>query len=152
MNRDTLLKWLTNLYCFLFWWNPAVYLLQKDLDRILEIKCDLAVTSLMSHTEKADYLNTILSAFRKDKKEALIGGAVAFLGRKNSLMEERFEAVSKSNDYAKVRTLFQIVFSIAVISLFCFSYLFVAQSSFEAPITEIATSNEVVMVEPEDIV
>ena len=43
LNHDTLVKLLVTLFCMIFWWNPVVYLLQKDLEQTLEIKCDLSV-------------------------------------------------------------------------------------------------------------
>ncbi|MFR8818119.1 MAG: M56 family metallopeptidase, partial [Butyricicoccus sp.] len=32
LNHDTTVKLLVTLYCIIFWWNPVVYLLQKDLE------------------------------------------------------------------------------------------------------------------------
>ncbi len=43
LNHDTVVKLLVTLFCIIFWWNPVVYLLQKDLEQNLEIKCDLSL-------------------------------------------------------------------------------------------------------------
>lgn len=40
--HDLLVKWMIRVFQCLFWWNPLVYLLGKDMDQVLEIKCDLA--------------------------------------------------------------------------------------------------------------
>ena len=32
LNHDTIVKQLVTLFCIIFWWNPVVYLLQKDLE------------------------------------------------------------------------------------------------------------------------
>ena len=51
LNQDTLVKLLVTLFCMIFWWNPVVYLLQKDLEQTLEIKCDLSVARTLDEQE-----------------------------------------------------------------------------------------------------
>lgn len=47
-NRDTAVKLLVTLFCIVFWWNPVVYLLQKDLEQTLELKCDRAIAQTLN--------------------------------------------------------------------------------------------------------
>lgn len=52
LNHDTVVKLLVTLFCMIFWWNPVVYLLQKDLEQTLEIKCDLSVARTLDEQER----------------------------------------------------------------------------------------------------
>ena len=61
LKHDTVVKLLVALFCLIFWWNPVVYLLQKDLEQNLEIKCDLSVARTLCSKERAAYLRTILA-------------------------------------------------------------------------------------------
>lgn len=65
LNHDTVVKLLVTLFCMIFWWNPVVYLLQKDLEQTLEIKCDLSVARTLDEQERAAYLRTILSLMKQ---------------------------------------------------------------------------------------
>ena len=42
-NHDMWVKLFVEVFCILFWWNPLVYLLKKDLARALELKSGGAV-------------------------------------------------------------------------------------------------------------
>ena len=65
LNHDTAVKLLVTLYCIIFWWNPVVYLLQKDLEQTLELKCDRAIAQTLNAQERTAYLRAILSAMSK---------------------------------------------------------------------------------------
>lgn len=63
-NRDLIIKILIHIYRCIFWWNPAIYLLEKNLARILEIRCDLDVTGSMESRNRAEYLTTIVTMLK----------------------------------------------------------------------------------------
>lgn len=48
LNHDQIVKLLIYLFQCVFWWNPLVYLLWRDVEQMLEIKCDLSVCSTFS--------------------------------------------------------------------------------------------------------
>lgn len=97
-NRDLPIKILVHLYCCIFWWNPMIYLIQRELSQILEIKCDLGVTDCMENCRKAEYLATIVATLKKaETKKPLksIYGTAALAARKcDAEILERFLAVS----------------------------------------------------------
>lgn len=65
LNHDTAVKLLVTLYCIIFWWNPIVYLLQKDLEQTLELKCDRTIAQTLNAQERTAYLRAILSAMKQ---------------------------------------------------------------------------------------
>ncbi len=97
-NRDLIIKILIHIYRCIFWWNPAVYLLEKNLARILEIKCDLDVTGNMDSRDKAEYLTTIVTMLKNagaGSPENEICGVTALVkGKSDPEIIERFKIVS----------------------------------------------------------
>jgi beta-lactamase regulating signal transducer with metallopeptidase domain len=69
---DIVIKVFYLMLAGLFWWNPLIYIFQKELDNLLEIRCDAGVIKKLPDEEKSDYLMSILAVIKKasDKKEA----------------------------------------------------------------------------------
>lgn len=154
INHDLAVTMMVHLYSYIFWWNPTVYLLKKDLEQVLEIKCDLSVTAGMGVSQKAQYLKAILLHIKGAGTKIIPFpvGKVSLLGQKTrSHLEERFEYIhqnsKKTNSY-----MIQIGFMTFALSLFVLSYSFVLQSRFEAPIEEIETSSEALIIRDEEII
>ncbi|MBR1599718.1 MAG: M48 family metalloprotease [Lachnospiraceae bacterium] len=39
--RDHMMVLVADFLCALYWWNPCVYLLKRDMERGLEMRCDM---------------------------------------------------------------------------------------------------------------
>ena len=94
---DLWIKFLLCVFCCLFWWNPAVYLLQKDVEQLLELRCDASVTRNLTKAEKNAYLTVLLNAVkhaasREDNTLSFVG-AQLFSTRRHSSLAERFREV-----------------------------------------------------------
>ena len=109
-NRDLAVKILIHIYGCVFWWNPAIYLLKRDLAQVLEIKCDLDVTARMGNRHKAEYLSTIVAMLRNAgtrRKEKAFYGATALVSKDyESEIIERFKLVSASYGHKRKNALF----------------------------------------------
>ncbi len=101
LNGDLVVKILVQIYCSIFWWNPLSYLMQKDLDRSLEMKCDLSITDRLSREETADYLEIIVSVLKKSHESfgcSMLHNTVA-LGKENkNEIVERFQIILESQE------------------------------------------------------
>lgn len=144
MNRDLLVKMAVHIFTCIFWWNPAVYLLQKDLEQVLEMKCDVTIVSSLNKHEKADYLKAMLSELLKKEmvaRDSQVPGVTAsFVGqRAQTAVEERFQYVKVFVNKKGSSSLPGFVVLGIVLLLFLSSYLIVFQSEFETPIEEIET-------------
>ncbi|MDO5124733.1 MAG: M56 family metallopeptidase [Eubacteriales bacterium] len=64
-NRDALIKIITEVFVTIFWWNPFVYLLKKDLSHVLEIKCDQRVLENKTAQEKKYYCEILSNHLEK---------------------------------------------------------------------------------------
>jgi len=51
-NKDIYVKLIIEMFIAIFWWNPFMHLLKRNLNHILEIKCDLVVVADKSQKEK----------------------------------------------------------------------------------------------------
>lgn len=71
-NHDMWVKLFVEVFCILFWWNPLVYLLKKDLARALELKCDGAVLKHAGAQAALDYqevlVKTLVSSHKQKNK------------------------------------------------------------------------------------
>jgi len=64
LRKDAWIKLSMCLISLVFWWNPFVHLLKHELNHILEIQCDLSITSQMNEKARINYLESILSVIR----------------------------------------------------------------------------------------
>ena len=134
LNHDTVVKLLVTLFCIIFWWNPVVYLLQKDLEQNLEIKCDLSVARTLCSKERAEYLRTILALMKQSDRKHRIPFAAAALFRTDAdaAIKERFETVMACSANRRNRVasaVFTSVFTVLLIA----SYTVLPQPQFAAP-------------------
>ena len=135
-NRDIETKILLQLLCCVFWWNPCSYLLLREIDQILEIRCDLAVTKVMERKEKSVYLETILRILQegmgRDGSKTKLPSAMLFQQGKNREVLERFQIVKDAKESKR-----SIIGGCATAALLCFllcgSYLFQFQAAFSPP-------------------
>lgn len=139
-NKDLLVKLLSNIYCCIFWWNPTAYLLLKDLEQSLELKCDMKVSEQMVKSEKSKYLSVILHEAKRCSAPAKIKGSVYFTGTTgNALLAERFKTIERSQPYSIRQSILMIL---TMTTILCLSYTFQFQTYFDAPINEIETTSD----------
>ena len=134
LNHDTAVKLLVTLYCIIFWWNPVVYLLQKDLEQTLELKCDRAIAQTLNAQERTAYLRAILSAMKQRLPQQPVPqpSTALFRAEADKAMRERFTAVLACAEQPNGRTASAVLIgSFAV--LLALSYAVLPQPAFEPP-------------------
>ncbi len=145
-NRDLLIKILIHIYSCIFWWNPAIYLLKRDLAQILEIKCDLDVTDHMANQNKVQYLTTIVSMLKnagaKRKEKAFYGTTALVSKNYESDIIERFKLVSASSTYKKKNILFTSSWFLIFSMLIFLSYSFVIRPDYRISADELQIDAE----------
>ena len=134
--HDLLVKWMIRVFQCLFWWNPFVYLLGKDMDQVLEIKCDLSVVKNYSRQETLAYMRTIKSQLEQaihTEKIVPVASASLVGNFAMSNVEERFLYLAESLKPNQRKELSKPAFAVLFVALIMASYSFVLQSSYEAP-------------------
>lgn len=133
-NNDILVKNLINILCALYWWNPCVYLLKRDLSQSLEIRCDLTAVKGLDNQLKGDYLAVILSEYKDSLKTR---NSVGLHYDNPKLLLERFQLVA--NERRVLVKKGNILAWIISGCLLLISYSFVFQTKYEAPREDIET-------------
>lgn len=134
--HDLLVKWMIRVFQCLFWWNPLVYLLGKDMDQVLEIKCDLSVVKNYSRQETLAYMKTIKNQLEQaihTEKIVPVASASLVGNFAMSNVEERFLYLAESLKPNQRKELSKPAFAVLFVALIMASYSFVLQSSYEAP-------------------
>jgi beta-lactamase regulating signal transducer with metallopeptidase domain len=152
-NKDIHLKVWIEFFISLFWWNPCVYLLRHDLDHILEIRCDLAVVGRELPERKVSYLNTIISTIREDRKKnhKFVTAEFADFADKRK-MKQRFHIVVEYENNKKRRLIGASIFCILFFLTMFSSYLFVIQSRYTIPRSDLNFKEEgVEQILPEEL-
>jgi beta-lactamase regulating signal transducer with metallopeptidase domain len=136
-NKDILIKLFTNVLCALYWWNPFVYLLKKDINQSLEIRCDQKVTQCLEKDKRAEYLTIILEEFRNSVgvKSNQNEYMMEMAGHEDDALVERFQLVANGGYCTFLWK--RIVIAVSFFMIFIASYSFVIQSSFDLPASEI---------------
>lgn len=147
-SSDILLKALIMALCWIYWWNPIVYLLQKDLSQSIEIRCDLSVAKHLNENERADYLTVMLDAFRESRQADQYAGAVGFVDKHSESLVERFRIVADMGVVQKNRA--NAFAGFIMLLVLTVSYSFIFQSKYEAPISEIVTDENIYHANPEN--
>lgn len=141
LNNDITIKMLVNIFCCIFWWNPIVYLLKKDLDQMLEIKCDLACTNVMQSDEKVEYLSTIVSTIKKATQKNqdinLYPTVALFHSDSNLTVLERFQIVYSNIGWSSKKKIPTMIWIVISIFLFLASYTIIPQTAYDVTREEV---------------
>ncbi|WP_077609398.1 M56 family metallopeptidase [Clostridium sp. Marseille-P2415] len=123
---DLLIKLITELISIVYWWNPIVYLLKKQISKLLEIHIDITITKSMSEIERIDYLECLLkiSKMRLNKKTNRL--VLTFSSNSSSPLFQRFDIILKGYNQKKKVNLKSMFFTvIPTIFMIVLSLLFV---------------------------
>lgn len=139
INNDMLLKIMTNIICFVYWWNPFVYLLKKDLIQGMEIRCDQVVVGQLNTNRRSEYLQVLFKEFctsgkeEDAKKDTTV--IMQLMEKHSQSLIERFEIVADIKK--KTDKFMDLLVCIAAIGILIISYSFQIQSKFEPSKAEI---------------
>lgn len=147
-NNDILLKTLITVLCGIYWWNPIVYLLRKDLNQSMEIRCDLSVSKYLNENERADYLSVMLDAFRESRQTGQYVGIAGLVENHSASLLERFRIVADRKVVQKNRASVFAAFMMLVVLMISYSFIF--QSKYETPLSEIETDENTHQMTPEN--
>lgn len=88
-HHDVLIKLLVNLLVAVYWWNPLMRILRKELDIILEVHVDARVLADGDRNTRSDYVDTLINVAaqaeallmaQKASKEQVCSNPMAFGG------------------------------------------------------------------------
>lgn len=94
-SRDLWIKLGLLILRSLLWWNPLVYPFVRNVEQLMELRCDEKVCGSLSEGEKVDYLSTLTSILRGvERKPALT--PMGYVGiQRGRYLRQRFREILK---------------------------------------------------------
>ncbi len=102
--RDMLYKWLVQAVICLHWFNPLIYLMEREISRACELACDEAVMGMLDASGRRAYGDTLLHAMGTggSYKDSL---ASLTLNESAELLKERLGAIMNFRKIARGKRL-----------------------------------------------
>ena len=124
--RDMFYKWLIQITVCIHWFNPFVYLLEKEVNKACELSCDEAVISMLDGNARREYGDMLIS-FVKSNHSHKNSLASVTLTEGAEQLKERLGAIMNFKRKTKTIAMITTIFTIAV----CFCFL--AVGAYAAP-------------------
>lgn len=106
--RDLLYKWLVQLTVCLHWFNPLVWLMEREISRACELACDEAVIRDLEPHQRRDYGDMLLRAMGTGGRYEDSAGSIP-LNESGALLKERLGAIMKYKKSSKLVTIFSFL-------------------------------------------
>ena len=133
---DFFIKLLYLVLSALLWWNPVIHLFRKELDRILELRCDARVTRGMNERQRAGYAEAILHVMRQTTKQQNLfkeKAGTLFRKTRGKFIRQRFELMLCEKTSAKRKAIPYL----AAVIVFVLSYFVIIQPEYhEIPVED----------------
>lgn len=132
--KDVFIKLFYMLLKAVFWWNPIVHMFQQELENMLELRCDQAVTRKMMELEKVEYLKAVLNVIQQSKagQSAYSFNTSALVKPKSyGITRQRFDVILKKAGGGKKSLKVGSVCLIA--AAFLCSYFVIVQPVYSPP-------------------
>ena len=138
--KDLWKKFIINIIGMIFWWNPLAYLLCKDLDQIIELNCDNAMSNKYSEMDTLYYLDTLtyMAGGRRANFDKVSSDILGFVKKLEVRpLKQRFHYVMfKKDDKRTQRKMNLFILGVSVI-WFVASYYFILQPKYTMPQVEV---------------
>lgn len=123
--HDLWIKLFVEIISILYWWNPLVYTLKQQIDKILEIRVDTSVTKKMDQDERINYLNCLLTIAKGNAPTHINDFSLAFDSRAASFLSQRFYIVLDNNLERKSGMKSSILFLVIVFIITSASFIII---------------------------
>lgn len=110
---DMFYKWLVQICVCIHWFNPFVYLMSGDINRLCELSCDEAVIKKLGQMERRAYGDTLLNAIKTggSYKDSL---SSVTLSESKKLLKERLESIMKYRKTSKMAVAIALAVTLAL--------------------------------------
>jgi beta-lactamase regulating signal transducer with metallopeptidase domain len=125
--RDMFYKWLIQIVVCVHWFNPFIYLLEKEVNKSCELSCDEKVISVLDDTARREYGDTLISFLKSNNlyKSSL---ASVTLTEGAEQLKERLGAIMKFRKKSKAIIAITAIFTVAVCVCFFVTGAYAAPS------------------------
>jgi len=143
---DVVIKWLAAVACALHWFNPLVWLAQREIDRTCELSCDETVLRKLDTDGKQSYGDTLISVASHTKASRAVLSTT--MCEEKKALKERLHSIMEFQKCASTTNIPSVCAILAAICLVC--VLGAGASTQPAPLTlnpaEGDSANDSVMI------
>ena len=134
--HDIWKKLFMNIVCVLIWWNPAVYVIRKEVTQLIEFHCDKTLSKDFSDEEIVNYLDILLTSFERAQNPLIKTNlyTIEFVNTsKQYTIRQRFDLLLHRYTVTRHRWLPQaLIVLLGLAWMFC-SYYFIWQTNYYTP-------------------
>lgn len=136
--KDIWIKLFYKFIAALFWWNPFIHIFQKELDQVLELRCDASLVADMSYKERTNYLESILfiAKHAMNKETKSFCAAALLKANKGSFLKRRIHIIQHLEAHSHTPRRFISI--LLVVLVFVGSFFVVIQPAYHPPKGNIA--------------
>ncbi len=113
--RDMFYKWLIQIVVCVHWFNPFVYLLEKEVNKSCELSCDEKVIAVLDEKARRDYGDTLISFLKSNNlyKSSL---ASVTLTEGAEQLKERLGAIMNFKSMTKTIQILTVILTLFILS------------------------------------
>ena len=113
--RDMFYKWLIQIVVCVHWFNPFVYLLEKEVNKSCELSCDEKVITILDEKAKREYGDTLISFLKSNNlyKSSL---ASVTLTEGAEQLKERLGAIMNFKSMTKTIQILTVILTLFILS------------------------------------
>lgn len=137
-HHDLWIKFVSQLICVLYWWNPFTRLLRNQINDILELRIDSHIVNSPRAESKAEYLDCLLYIAKSGARSGKMEATISLSSGNDSLLVRRFKMIIE-NSASKINRRRQVLFSAIIAATYLFSVLFIFEVKYIAPEDETGT-------------
>ena len=123
--RDMFYKWLIQIVVCAHWFNPFVYLLEKEVNKSCELSCDEKIISVLDDKAKREYGDTLISFMRPNNPYKSSLSSVTLTEGAEQL-KERLNAIMNFKKKTKWGIFISLLFTVLLVCGFAVSGAYVA--------------------------
>jgi len=113
--NDVIIKWLALMATALHWFNPAAWLVNREVGRACELSCDEAVIRDLDASGKLHYGNTLISVAARPKMSKVISSVT--MSEDKKILKERLGAIMRSKKHSRAVFLLSALMIIVAASI-----------------------------------
>lgn len=118
INNDTYWKCAAELLTIMYWWNPFIFILKNQFQKLLEIRTDLNSIKSMNEKTEIEYLNCLLKEAKNNTKKNGSVFSLYLIPENQPLLKQRFSIIIDGrNNETKRKAFFPLLILIILIIL-----------------------------------
>lgn len=111
--RDILYKWLAQITVCVHWFNPLVYWMAREIERLCELSCDEAVLNVLDEDSRRTYGDALLRTVSASGGYKAAPPSSA-LGENGKLLKERLDTIMNFKKTSKLAVVLGVLLACAL--------------------------------------